>query len=424
MIQYIIILLVIVHLCFYAYKLRKKEGVVIDVWLFNIITSNIIWYFLMYPVAGSELNIISTGKAIYKIQDYVDFAFLVVVVGYFFMWVGKYYYLKKHCNSIQLVSKYEYYTRLNIESRDGRLLLLLLFLPFILYVFYIGLTHLGQDVRKIVGSNGSTRVAYNIAYSIYPFIMGVYGILFFQYRKLFYVIFFLILFLLSFLFSTRGLAFGTLCQLLLFYIIYKGRHLSYFKMIIMGLFVLFGVISFQLLRTYATESTIMGEFLYGNTFCDLRDLAWILSGWDEKLLYGKTYVAGILSFMPSSLLDFRTEWSFGRVSLRIADVEVTQFHGGLRGTIYGESFLNFGWLGVVMFSIVYGYFMESINQKVLYYIRHRKMVNAYSSFLFSKIAFCMMISSGFFTLYVLYIPLIIIYHISKKKNFNVSSPYL
>jgi hypothetical protein len=48
------------------------------------------------------------------------------------------------------------------------------------------------------------------------------------------------------------------------------------------------------------------HFIFGNNLSELRDFAWILSGWDGELLKGKTYAAGFLAFIPSALLPDRT----------------------------------------------------------------------------------------------------------------------
>ncbi len=58
----------------------------------------------------------------------------------------------------------------------------------------------------------------------------------------------------------------------------------------------------------------LDSILYGNTFSDLRDGAFILYGYDAKyddFLYGKTYIADILSFLPKSKIEFRQIWSYG-----------------------------------------------------------------------------------------------------------------
>ena len=50
---------------------------------------------------------------------------------------------------------------------------------------------------------------------------------------------------------------------------------------------------------------------YGNTFCDMRDFAWIYSNWDHHLWLGRTYMSGVATFVPRSALEFREKWTLG-----------------------------------------------------------------------------------------------------------------
>ena len=88
---------------------------------------------------------------------------------------------------------------------------------------------------------------------------------------------------------------------------------------------------------------------------------------------GKTYLASLLSFIPSSLADsnipilsgiaeFRSIYSAGQWTT------YTLFgltnHYGLRGGMFLLSYMNFGIIGVVLISIVLGYWYG--NCEVLY----------------------------------------------------------
>lgn len=112
---------------------------------------------------------------------------------------------------------------------------------------------------------------------------------------------------------------------------------------------------------------IMTSVFYGNTFCDIRDGARVLFGYHNMYdwpLLGKTYLASLLSFIPSSLSDsgipilsdiaeFRSVYSAGQWTTH------TLFgftnHYGLRGGMFLPSYMNFGIIGVVVVAIILGY---------------------------------------------------------------------
>jgi oligosaccharide repeat unit polymerase len=95
------------------------------------------------------------------------------------------------------------------------------------------------------------------------------------------------------------------------------------------------------------------NILFGNNLSELRDFAWIISGWDHEPLLGKTYVSGFLSFIPSFLLPERKEWSWGLFSTETTGL-TGGTHPGLRPTIFAEAYFNFDLVGVLVIGIVLG----------------------------------------------------------------------
>lgn len=101
------------------------------------------------------------------------------------------------------------------------------------------------------------------------------------------------------------------------------------------------------------------EILYGNTFCDVRDGAYLLKGhhdiMNDELVGGKTYAAGLISFIPSSMSPFRTEWSWGRFSSQ--KLSNWKNHFGFRGGNFMEAYLNFGIVGVVAAAVLMAFLL-------------------------------------------------------------------
>jgi hypothetical protein len=104
---------------------------------------------------------------------------------------------------------------------------------------------------------------------------------------------------------------------------------------------------------------VLTSVAYGNTFSDVRDGAFILSGWQSvhagELLSGRTYAAGLLSFIPSSMSEFRTEWSWGYFTTE--ELLGYENHYGFRGGWSLEAYLNFGVPGVILFALACGWIL-------------------------------------------------------------------
>jgi len=102
---------------------------------------------------------------------------------------------------------------------------------------------------------------------------------------------------------------------------------------------------------------------FGNSFSDTRDFATILSFWHGQFLWGKTYLAALISFVPRVLSPFRDKWALGVVTATMAGFLPTE-HPGLRIGISGEAFLNFGLPGVLALSLFLGSVLRLIDMRV------------------------------------------------------------
>lgn len=111
-------------------------------------------------------------------------------------------------------------------------------------------------------------------------------------------------------------------------------------------------------------ASALEDALYGNTFSDIRDGAFVLWGWqtrfDKEPLGGMTYLAASLSFLPSSVSDFRQEWSWGFFST--STLFGWSDHFGLRGGWFLESYINFGLTGVVAVALIVGLILGHVER--------------------------------------------------------------
>lgn len=129
-----------------------------------------------------------------------------------------------------------------------------------------------------------------------------------------------------------------------------------YKIIMLFILVAFMGLSIGLFRMGAQINlkNMLAELLGGNTFSDIRDGAFILSGYKRKygndLLLGRTYLASLISFVPSSISEYRNVWSWGKFTTQ--QLFGLRSHFGMRGGNSLEAYLNFGIPGVVLFSFL------------------------------------------------------------------------
>jgi len=100
-----------------------------------------------------------------------------------------------------------------------------------------------------------------------------------------------------------------------------------------------------------------------NFFVEPRELARVLIAWESKkinFLYGKSYLASFLGFIPSSQTDFKSKYNIGRFTLLILGYNPAS--GAIPRIGYvGEAYLNFGWAGVIFVSFIFGFIIRLID---------------------------------------------------------------
>lgn len=130
-----------------------------------------------------------------------------------------------------------------------------------------------------------------------------------------------------------------------------------FKMIfLLILFLILGLTLVYIRDQRDLSDGFFSELFYGNTFSDVRDGAVILYGKssdrNSDLPYGGTYIADLISFIPSYLSDYRQKFSWGKYTAALFDL--VDF-GGFRGGISLCPFLGFGYIGIITFSMFMAY---------------------------------------------------------------------
>ena len=218
--------------------------------------------------------------------------------------------------------------------------------------------------------------------------------------------------------GTRGVVFGGIMSFGLTVLGYRAlrrelplrRLLAYVPIALVILFLAFylGDVRAGQYNILRTAAGVGAHLFYGNNFSDLRDFAWLLGYWDGEWLGGRTQLAGLLGFIPAMLSPFRTHWGWGRVSTDIVGLgtrEIDTVHGGLRPGTFGELYLNFGIVAVVIGGLVLGYVAARL------YAATRHAVERYppfearlvilAAFIAVNLVFNFYVTAGVFAVYVI-----------------------
>ncbi len=281
--------------------------------------------------------------------------------------------------------------------------IIIIFLWYILVISKSGTLPIFGD--RLFATKAGVQTIYNIFNTLIATFGTYYFIKFTQSNKKTYFLLGLINIITLFFTANRAPVIFMSLSVIIFYLYYKIDNLKKVNIIIIlsMVIVLFVGIGMDFIRRGIGNINIietLNSILYGNTFSDLRDGAFILYGYDNKydgFLHGKTYIADILSFLPKSKFEFRQIWSYGLFTT------TTLFgwtnHYGLRGGLFLEAYFNFGYIGVCISAIVFSYITSNIEIWVYSYII-KKSVKRDLSFDFIIIDFiknmslAIMITSG------------------------------
>lgn len=425
----------IFHFLVSWYYTKRKTKWLIDYWYFILMLLFFIPVLIMYPFNASKVNIISTGQAYFKLEPYIDRAFAITIIGYICIWIGRYIYDTMKLNSIISViyipiKPFEKIVYFNINKK-----LTIFFLSFITIVL-LSLIILIQfkegyvfNPRGFFLKQGYLRPIYNLTISIYP-ITILYTFLFYlKYRYLWAKRVLYLLFIFGIFLGTRGTILGSLITMYMFYVFFikKGRE-KINKILLIGIIAIFFALYIDSLRhgQYNPIYTLFqgaSKIFYGNNFSDTRDFAWILSYWNGDYFWGKTYLAGLISFIPRFISDFRSNWAISVVTDKMVGFEPSE-HAGLRPGMFGEAYLNFGILGVIILGTTAGYFLRFVDIQIKKSVMvDNDILKGYSKTLIYGFVSKFFITAGFWSFYVLLLFNVILFAInymikgiSKEKN--------
>ena len=92
-------------------------------------------------------------------------------------------------------------------------------------------------------------------------------------------------------------------------------------------------------------------------FVSVRELTRVLYHFnlgDHNFLYGKTYIAGLFSFIPTQINTLKANYNYMRYTSIISNQNPDDF-GGMRSTYIGEAYVNFGKVGIVIIPFIFAF---------------------------------------------------------------------
>lgn len=401
-----LILYVALTVAFWLYYLWRylKRGVITFDTYFIVLKLYVPVVFI-FPFNFSEINsIVATGHFHEIYKPYLHDAFYITVFGIAFFTLGAIFASVSRLDLIGLpllVKSFRHFwiTRLGIALGVGVVVLLLLMM--LSLDFEIG------NARATAMANPGVRPLYNLFHVLVSFI--ALNALIYGYKRASwpYLLVGAGIALMGLFGGTRAASVGTFLTVTVIIMIstrYKNLLLPAATLVLaLGAAIYIGGFRqgvYDLSQLRATPALL----LYGNNFSDLRDFAWIMSGWDNILLQGKTQLAGFLSFIPSSLFEYRATWSWGRFSTVTAGLGEVTSHPGFRPPLFGEFFFNYGLLGVAISGFLTGFVIFKLTGYMDVAIRRygarEGSVYVLSAMTYSTLFLAFMITAGFFVFHI------------------------
>ncbi len=422
--------LCIVHFLVAWFKTWKKTGWKLDFWFFALGFSFFLPVLCMYPFNGSVFNVISCGQNFFSLDDFIEKAFSISLLGYACIWVGRHLY-----DFFKWESPFDFMIFLfrpvisiiekNVKSR--KVVLSLFFVTVCISAMVIGIEIYEGCLffpRTFFLKNDLARPIFNFCISIVPLTITFLGLRYIQFNETVSKYLLILLISLTIFFGLRSLTIGSIITVLIYRIFASGGKISLFKFSVFGLGLAFLSVYMDCLRHgnfdfLSSLTRFLASIFYGNNLSDTRDFAWILAYWDGDYVFGKTYLAGLLSFFPRVISSFRQEWAISIYTNSIVNFDPST-HAGLRPGLFGEAFLNFGYLGVASLGTIAGYMLRHADVKLKEAVSQQKdIIKGYSHTLVYAFVSSFFITSGFWGFYTfifLNLLLHLVYKIKWRSN--------
>jgi oligosaccharide repeat unit polymerase len=377
------------------------------------------WFFLpvllQYPFAFSAINALATGVKAYDLYvKQIDRAFLITLAGVIAFALGWAATPRRDRPAAAVT----FVARGLSAWSHGFLLWATSIAVGVLFVVLGGAGLIGAEgARALAMAAPVLRPVYNVIQSVLPVLIALVLLMAAERRRTNLWVLGVVLLLLAVLTGARVVVFGGLASAAFVALGYKSlrneldgkRAIALLPVALVVLLLVFyiGDVREGQYSLAVTAANFGVQLFYGNNFSDLRDFAWILAFWDGEWLAGRTQLAGALGFIPAFLSSFRTEWGWGRVSVEMVGIgfrDTPGSHPGLRPGAFGEPYLNFGLVGVILGGLALGYICVRLYAATRHAVAsyapfHAKLV-ILAAFTTLGVLFQFYNTGAFFTVYV------------------------
>ena len=407
-------LCLIAHFFISWFRSIQKTGWKIDFWYLTLFIGIVQHLLFLYPFNASPSNHLAMGPLQERLYPYIDQSFMIGVIGYIFIWIGRFFctHTLIRTGKPTRILSLPFYTPLakvienNVKSLSAFLTLYTVSLGLGLILLTIQLSNgFFFNGRDFFLSSEPLRPFFNFILSLFLVLFFFISLRFAQIDRKKYLLFFIPLFILSLCWGIRSIILGGLLQLWMQTVFYKEGKVGLLKSVfflscLLISAVVIGNIRAGSLALLQDLYAIPFSYFYGNNFSDTRDFACILSNWDGEFLYGKSYIAGILSFIPRALLSIREEWGICMLSNNWIGFDSTVMPG-LRPGLFGEAFLNFGWFGVAPIGFLFGFCLRYADLKIKEQMALSKdLIRGYSHSVVFLLASSLTLTVGLWIFYV------------------------
>lgn len=396
------------------YRNCYRKGYRVDLWHAQLLLYCVIPYIFMLPFARNRLNALVLENDFSIVVAAVPEVFLISMLGFAALVVGgSFWALRLGVGARQVATRVlrvvPHCSLMLMSSRSVLVFqsLLCLFMQSVLLAFYFAHSGFGFDLRAYTFANPVLRPVALII-SNYSIVLASHCLARYVDRK--ERVLLLCVCLLSsglLFFGARSNILAIFINVMLCYLVKLRDRISLVRItILVTALVLLGLYLGNVRAGQYSVTEFFGVLasllLFGDTFSDLRDFAWVYARWDHVLWGGKTYLAALTSFVPRFASEFRDTWGLGVATGTTIGLD-PQLHPGVRPGIFGEGYFNFGLLGVVAVGLLVGIIFRRIDLDVKSAMvpTRASMMEALAATMLVHVALAIAISSSFSNLYVL-----------------------
>ena len=342
-----------------------RKGYRIDMWHSQMFMGIVMPNMLMLPFTRSELNYPILGNDFAAVQDVLPNVFLISLLGYLGILAGGFAWrihigLGTRKLAAQLLDIVPQCSMMLMSSRSVLVFqaLLCMALQIMMLMLYFGQNGFGFDLRAYTFAHPELRPVALII-SNYSIVIASHSLA--RYIDTKEKVLLACTLLLSFgllFFGARSNILSIYISILLCYLIKLRTRVSLLRIVVTASAMILVVLYLGSVRSgqYSLGtffSLLAALLLYGNTFSDLREFAWVDAVWDHQFWMGKTYLAALMSFVPRFVSQFRDTWGMGAATATTLGFDPHE-HPGVRPGSFGESYFNFGLPGVMIVGLILG----------------------------------------------------------------------